>query len=345
MVRAGSFPLILACLLVACDSTGPATSIGRLPDSVANDTTAPPPEPPDTTGPVDTLPPPSDSAGPPPDTTGPAPYTPTHVGIPFGPAQMPAKSFSPEFSGTIYPASALGSAPSSLLDTLEKARRVNARLYVNFTGNEDALVDEKGFSLPIWKQRVDRFRHLDLRSYIEDGTIIGHFINDEPNDPSNWNGTRISPALVEEMAKYSKEIWPTMPTMVGVWPSYLMGQQFQYLDAARVHYHIRFGSLEAFIADHTRDAKALGLALVSGLNLLNGGTGESGIPGRKEGKFAMSAREITNWGNAVMADPYICAFVMWEHDEKYLARADIKTALAELKKKAEAHPEQACRRP
>jgi hypothetical protein len=78
--------------------------------------------------------------------------------------------------------------------------------------------------------------------------------------------------------------------------------------------------------------------------VLNGGSKNSGIPGRKVGKFAMSANEIRNWGGAILAEPYFCAFIMWEYDPAYFSRSDIKAALLELKEKAAAHPKQPCRR-
>ena len=50
---------------------------------------------------------------------------------------------------------------------------------------------------------------------------------DEPNDPANWNGQAVSPAVLEEMGKYSKQLWPEMPTIVRVEPNYL-GMNHKY---------------------------------------------------------------------------------------------------------------------
>jgi hypothetical protein len=347
MVRAGSSLFIIVFILAACDSTGPATSIGRLPDSTSTDTTTtPPPDtlPGDSTvaPPVDSLPPSDpDSASPPPDTTGPdlPPYNPKHVGIPFGPGQTPPESFSREFSGTITPG-----IPEEIMATLEAARRNDLRLFVQFSGSSEYNRNGNGFSMEMWKQRIDRFRSLDIAPYIADGTIISHRLMDEPDDQADWDGKRVSAAEVDAMAKYSKEVWPTLPTSVRVVPAYFQGYQFKYLDAVWAQYHVRFAPLDAYIRDNVRDAKASGLALIGGINLIDGGSGESGIPGRKPGKlWAMSAAEIRAWGGAVMAEPSICAFLMFEHRHNYLARPDIKAALAELKAKAEKHPGPACR--
>jgi hypothetical protein len=237
-----------------------------------------------------------------------------------------------------------------LLADLEAARRTNTRVLLNLTGPERYFTDDVGFSLAQWKRLVDRFRGLDLTSYIDDGTIVGHFLMDEPSDPSNWNGKQVSPAEVEEMARYSKEIWPTIPAIVRAWSDYLIGFRYQYLDAAWAQYCLYCGNkryrlpIDSFVAQMVRDAQAAGLALVGGLNVLNGGSGASGIPGRKQGLYAMSASELRSWGGALLREPYICGFFMWKYDSVYFSRPDIKAALLDLNHQAENHPKQACRR-
>jgi hypothetical protein len=95
-----------------------------------------------------------------------------------------------------------------------------------------------------------------------------------------------------------------------------------------------------------QEARAAGLALIAGLNLLNGGSGESGIKGRKGAVrqlWGMSANEIRKWGNVIIDDPYICAFLMFEYNGEYLAHQDIKDALVELARKAKDRPIRECR--
>jgi hypothetical protein len=339
-----SAPLFLLFLLgSACDSTGPAASLGRTPDSTGTES-VPPPTPPDTTTPPgpDSLPPPPppDTVAPPPgDTTSPVlpPYTPKHSGIPFGPAQQPSGTFGPELQATILPGN-----PAELLIDLERARRSDTRVLINFSGHTIHLQDANGFSMANWKARVDRFKGMDLTSYLEDGTIIGHFLLDEPSDPNNWGGDKVSPAEIEEMGRHSKERWPTMITIVRAWPDYMEGYRFQHVDAIRFHYLHRLGPLDPWIEEHFREARSLGLAIVSGLNVLNGGGPNSGIPGRKEGKFAMNAAELREWGKRLLAED-ICAFFLWEWDPGYQSRPEIKEALADLKRIAEDKPKRLCR--
>jgi hypothetical protein len=263
-----------------------------------------------------------------------------HVGIPFGPYSLPPETYGQDFNGAYRPRW----SDRSLLADLEYARRSNTRVLLNLTGSERYLIDEKGFSFEKWKARVDEHRNIDISSYIADGTIVGHFIMDEPEDRSNWGGTTVSHEDIDRIAQYSKEIWPDLPTVIRVVPGWLKGYQFQYLDAAWAQYLDRFGPLDAYIATNIRDAQESGLALVGGLNVLNGGSKNSGIPGHKAGKFAMSANEIRTWGGALLAQPYFCAFIMWEYEPNYFSRPDIKAAMAELSQKAKAHPQQSCRR-
>lgn len=350
-----SLLVLLAFGLGACDSTGPSASVDTsipppgTPDTVGGDPVPGPdpvPVPPDSappTDPPDSIPPgdPQDSIPPtdPPDSIPPTdPTTPVHTGLPLGPAHVPPAHFA-DFSGTnITPG-----FPDSLLPMLEAAKRANIRVFISFTGGGRHSLDSTGFNIDRWKERIDRYREIDLTSYIADGTILGHFLMDEPNDRRNWSGHQVSQADIAEMARYSKEVWPTMVTMIRAFPDFLEGHEYPHLDAIRVQYAPRFGPIDAFINDQVQGAKALGLAMVGGLNVLNGGSGESGIPGTREGKYAMSADEIRDWGGRWLAEPYICGFLMYYYDSAYLSRPDIRAALSELSQKARSLPKKECR--
>jgi hypothetical protein len=232
-----------------------------------------------------------------------------------------------------------------LIRVLDAARRANARLFISFTGNQENFQnDAGGFDIAKWKQRVDRFRGVDLSAYIADETIAGHLLLDEPWDKSNWNGKPVSQPEIEELARYSKEIWPSMVTVLRTHYDYLAGYQYPHLDAVRIQYHSRFGSLDDYIAASVAVAKSLGQAVIGGVNLLDGGTEASGIPGKREGKFAMSAEELRSWGRKFLTDPSICSFIMYQYDSAYLARPDIQAAMAELSEVARGIPKKACRR-
>ena len=261
-------------------------------------------------------------------------------GTPFGVFHLPMSMY-----GATYSASLVNTASStgSLLPYLEAARRSGMRVAVSFVGAEDNYKNQNGtFSLEKWKKRVDAYRGIDFSSYVADGTIIGHYILDEPHDPSNWAGQTVSHATIDEMARYSKSIWPAMPTIIRGWPAYLKGYRYQYLDAAWAQYSDRFGSISGFISDNVRDAKASGLALVVGLNQLAGG-GKQGLTGFVTGKHAMTAPELESWGQALLNEPYACAFLNWAYDSRYMSRSDIKQAMSSLAQTAQSRPSTSCR--
>jgi hypothetical protein len=146
------------------------------------------------------------------------------------------------------------------------------------------------------------------------------------------------------MARYSKEIWPDLPAIIRGWPDFLKGYPYQYLDAAWAQYHSRFGSIEDFIAENVRDAKASGLALVLGLNVVGGGDEETGLLGYHYNKYAMTASQVSSWGGTLLAEPYACAFFMFRYNPDYFARPDIQAVMTELSTKAQSLPKQPCRR-
>jgi hypothetical protein len=352
----GSVLLLWGLVLAGCDGRDPlASAADPVPpnDSVPSpvDSLAPPDSAP--APPVDTTTPPPPNP-PPPDTTG-QPATspcgpiaqaekPSHSGLAFGPIHTPPASFDDRFSGTQISGITM-QGHSCLVAHLAAARKANVRVFINLTGNEVYLRDEHGFSMAKWKARVDRFRNDDIGSYIEDGTIMAHLLVDEPDDRSNWNGDVVTHAEIEEMARYSKEIWPNLPTYIRATPEYLKGGQFPHLDALWFHYVERFGPIDGYIASIYGLARELGLTMIGGLNVLNGGSKHSGIPGKSAGKYAMSADELRSWGGKLLDQPGQCAFLLWQWADGYQDRPAIQAALQDLAAKARNYPIRSCRKP
>jgi hypothetical protein len=265
------------------------------------------------------------------------------TGIPFGPQHLPPGSLGATYTGTMWIAQ-----PQTVLAELAAARRAGARVFLNLSTTKGAQAEDGTYSLERWKQRIDRFRSIDLAPYVRDGTILGHYVMDEPHSASNWGGKPVPFTEIEAAAKYSKTLWPDMTTFVRTHPEFLEGASFRwvYVDAAWAQYTARRGDVAAYLKRQVETARRLDLGLVVGLNLLNGGTAESGIPGFHKGRWAMSAGQIRSLGRALAAEPYACAFSMWKYDKadpSYLQRADIKAALAEVAEVAANHPRTSCR--
>jgi hypothetical protein len=149
---------------------------------------------------------------------------------------------------------------------------------------------------------------------------------------------------VEAAAQYSKELWPSLPTFIRSPMAYLQGKSdWVYLDAGWEQYSVDEGPAAAFIGGEAAIARRLGLGLVAGLNVLDGGTGASGIPGYSRGKWAMSAEEVRDYGAALLAEAGVCAFFTWKYEPSYFGRADVRQALAALGELAASHPATPCR--
>jgi hypothetical protein len=259
-------------------------------------------------------------------------------GTAFGTFHLPTTLY-----GSLYNGNITVIAPQYLMAYLAIARRTGTKIIVSFAGNDRYFQNANGtFSLTRWKARVARYRGMSLASYIADGTLIGHYMLDEPNDRANWGGTLVSRATLDEMARYSKSLFPTLPTVVRTTPKYLSGYNYRYLDAGWAQYHSRFRDPRAWLAMQVRDARAAGLALVVGMNHLAGGL-PGGVRGFWPGSYAMTATQLRNWGSALLADPYACAFLGWKYNATYLNRPDIRSAMAYLSSRARARPARPCR--
>jgi hypothetical protein len=266
-------------------------------------------------------------------------------GIVFAPTDVDNALLGPVYTGTLRVP-----GPTSLLAELSMARSRNARFILKLVGGSDNWVknSDGSFSFTKWKAMVDRFKAINISSYIADGTILGHYLIDEPNRAAKWGGKIIPHATLEAMAKYSKQLWPGIPTMVRVVPSWLATAPitYTYLDAAWTQYTAVKGDAAKWLASEVASAKSKGLGLVVSMNVIDGGNGSSGIRGWTSGRYSMSATEVRSYGTALLNNSYACAFFMWTYQyggKTYFARADIKSAVTELSNKAKAHARTSCR--
>jgi hypothetical protein len=250
-------------------------------------------------------------------------------GIPIGMTAQPVSAFGGRFNG-----SKLTVSPGSIMEELPVVRSRGGRTVLMLAGHPRYYRDGSGhFSLTKWKARVDRFKGINFASYISDGTVIGHFLIDEPNDPRNWSGRPVPASTVEEMAKYSKQLWPGMPTIVRAHPDYL-DFNHKYLDAATAAYLWRRGNVNDYLKKNVADAQRRGLALIVGMNVMKGG-----IPNGTR----MTASEVESWGSAMLNSAYPCAFLMYEYNSDFLSTRGMGSAMDALRRKAENRSNRSCR--
>lgn len=249
-------------------------------------------------------------------------------GIPMGTYAQPTSTF-----GDIYNGGLRNIWPDALNRELGAIKSRGGKVVLMFAGNEKYYKDAAGhFSLTKWKQRIDRYRGVNFNSYVTDGTIIGHYLIDEPNDPANWNGQPVPPSTIEEMARYSKQLWPSMTTVVRVDPNYLRSDH-RYLDAAWAQYVYRKGSASDYIRRNVADAQNRGLGLITGLNIIKGG-----VNGSK-----MSPTQVKDWGSTILGNSYPCAFISWQYRDEVLETSSMRDALRTLRNKAESRSTKTCK--
>jgi hypothetical protein len=249
-------------------------------------------------------------------------------GIAFGTFDQPIEVFS------LYNGAMRIISPSYLRANLAAIRSRGGRVMLDLAGAQRYWKDAAGrFSMTKWKERVNRYRNVDFSSYINDGTIIGHYLIDEPNDPTNWNGQTVSGGTVEAMAQYSKQLWPNMPTIVRAEPTYMAkwSGSYRYLDAAWAQYVSWKGSPSSYLSKHVSAAKNKGLALVVGLNITHGNNHN-----------AMTASQIKSWGSTMLSSSYPCTMLNWRYSSTVLS-GDKKNAMLSLQSQAKNRSYKTCR--
>jgi len=341
--------LVTAAACGSAEGTGPSTQTLQPTDSTATvpndssavptDSTAIPPADSSATPPTDSTSTPEDSSG---ISTAILDTRSRRPGIVFASNNMSSTYFDSIHTG----AKRGGITPENVISVLTDARARGARLVLKFSLPDPYIQNSDGtFNFAKWKDLVNRYRNIDLNTFIADGTLLGHFLIDEPHMADKWGGKIVPQATVEAMAQYSKQIWPDVNTLVHTKMTWLASTSvvYHYLDAGWVQYASSKGPVSTWASTEISNAKTKGLGLVMGLNVLNGGNGSSGIRGTKSGQYSMSGSELRSYGTTILDQTYACAFVLWEHTPTYYDRTDIKSAMSALSLKAKAHVKTSCR--
>ena len=187
--------------------------------------------------------------------------------LPFGLSNAPVEEYSAKWTGAMYAAT-----PALLGERLRRAESAGMKLVVTLVESGQAKNPDGSFSLSRWKTQLDRYRGLSLDRHISSQVLYLHHLVDQPRCEGCWGGRAISYETIEEMARYSKSLWPSLPTAVRVAPTTLAAAPFRWthLDAGWAQYNTRQGDLRTRLAREVTQARAEGLGLVAGLNLLDG---------------------------------------------------------------------------
>lgn len=234
--------------------------------------------------------------------------------------------------------------------TLPEARAAGIRVTLRLAGDHPAYTDRLGrFDLDAWKAGLERWRGKGLEPYVADGTLWGHMLLD---DIHNFPTHDPDAAELDELARYSRTLWPGLATFVREKATGLPepeGGRYRWLDAQVNQYEVKEGPVDSYVAANRARADALGIRSIHGLNIADGGDGSSGQPGWRQQHWAMSAAEIRRYGPVLLNDPGCAAFLAWEYDARerwsdgtvgatYLQRPELEAALAELGRLALTRP-------
>jgi hypothetical protein len=265
-----------------------------------------------------------------------APIAPTEAavsfagGIPMGTFAQPTSEF-----GSIYNGALRNIGTNRILSELSAIRSRGGKIVLMMAGSQPYYLNRDGtFSLSKWKERVNRYRNINLSSFINDGTIIAHYLIDEPYDAHNFGGKPVSGATLEEMAKYSKSIWPSLKTVVRAEPYEIKWSgTYRALDAAWAQYLARKGNVNDYLERNVSQAKQMGLGLVVGMNIVKGGT--------PNGTW-MTPSEVEKYGSALLNTDYACAFISWQYNSDKLDNSAMRSAMSALRRKAENRGSRSC---
>lgn len=135
------------------------------------------------------------------------------------------------------------------IEALEIARSCGTKVYVKLEETPDILnKNGVGINIKIIKQKWDDFAGI-IDPYVEDGTIIGHLIADDPHLCDEWGGTCPTRQNMDELGRISKSHWPALSTILSTIPPYAENYTWQFVDKINFPYGFHKGNIDDFI-DH-----------------------------------------------------------------------------------------------
>jgi hypothetical protein len=235
------------------------------------------------------------------------------------------------------------SDPAGTVQTLlPMVRAAGWRVTLRLTEDHHAYTTAEGdFDLAAWKAQLSQWRGSGIQEFVDDGTLAGHMLLD---DITNFEGHDPDAAELDEMARYSQELMPGLMTFVRQKATGMpvpAGGTYRWVDAAVNQYEAMEGDVSRYARQQEVRARALGLGVINGLNIADGGDGSAGRPGYREGHYPMTAAEIATYGGVLARVPSCGIFLSWEYDgqdrwsdgtngAEYFDQPELQAALAAL---------------
>jgi hypothetical protein len=280
----------------------------------------------------------------------------TPRGIPFGPIDLWTTYSRPAWSPGLFSASMNPESPEGIVRRINAARALGHRLILAMTsGKHTRYLTNGKFDLLKWTSRQSLYDSTPgvkeaIAAGVADGTVIGADIMDEPQHPS-WNNS-VSRPLLDSMAAYVKNIFPTLPVGVSVRLDWRPTEKFTRIDFVTTQYVASYGPIATWRDSALARAKRNGVAVVFSLNVLNGGAGfgetaescaaklTGGVGGI--GRCRMSAEQLRAFGMSLVSSG--CGLVFWKFDSAYVSKPENLAALNDLARVSSQVPATPCRR-
>ena len=293
------------------------------------------------------------------DSLAPAYATISYTGIPYGPMGL-WEGVGFEWGPAPFTVSHDNTFANSIVSRINAARQKKQRLILAMTGGPSSNFKTNGkFDLGKWKNRMNLFKTSTIKNAVAagvaDGTIVGNSVMDEP-ETKQWGGVMTKP-LIDQMATYVKNIFPTLPVGVNMGaPGYKWRtwERYRVVDYTANQYMWRAtsGNIGAWRNAVLDRAQVEGVRTAFSLNLLNGGvvdntgawdcTGTGG-KGTTAYRCRMTADQVRTWGRAI--GPYGCAMLMWRYDDAFMAKSANQVAFRDVASLLASKTRRSCRRP
>jgi hypothetical protein len=297
------------------------------------------------------------------DSLGPSLASVSYSGVPYGPIGIWSSWTSFYWGPAPFTGSQNFVDASGILKRIEYARSKRQRLVLAMATGPTYMFTTNGkFDYAKWKKVMNTYNTSAIKqavaAAVSDGTIIGNMLIDEP-ETKRWGGV-ITKALLDDMARYTKSMFPTLPVGVNYGPpGYLWrrSERYRALDyiVFQYNHNVTSGNVPAWRDAVLAQARADGVTPGFSLNILDGGRRDtdgnygcngSGQAGR--GTYwpncRMTASQVKEWGQ-ILGSAGGCTLQMWRYDGAYMARSDNQGAFKTVASYMNSRPRRSCRRP
>ena len=285
----------------------------------------------------------------------------TYVGIPVGPFGLWTMN-KIEYGPAPFTGSHNFINADTLVLQINAARNKGHRLIVAMAGGPSSRYVTSGqFDLAKWKAVMNTYNKSSLKTAVAaavtDGTLIGNMLIDEP-ETKQW-GTTLTKAKIDQMAAYSKTIFPTL--RVGVnhgppaykWRSTEIYTKVDYVVYQYAHW-VTQGNITSWRDAVLARAQVDHVTPAFSLNVLNGGKQDRGDGyydcvgasmgglGTRYPNCKMTVDQIRTWGKTLA--PLGCAMLLWQFDRAYFTKSTVLSAFTDIKNLAASKPKRTCKR-